>query len=304
LFGVSSFPEWFDLSYNTSDFDRIAAAGMRLVRFDARWAAMEPTTKGTYDPAFFRRLDEIMNLADARGITLILCFDKTPAWARGGTGTEDTPPTKRQDYADALGVLAAHYADRPGMIYEIWNEPNYVGFWTTGVNAAEYTDMLQRAYRAAKAADPDATIVAGSLNHNDPAFLAGMYAAGAHGYFDAFSLHPYTDGWAIDDTSSAMFSFRPQIEGLRAALLAHGDDVPIWLTEFGYTTAPGYASVSETNRASYLATAVRIVRSQPYVRGMTIFTLNTLNHAGYGLTVHDGEVSSSWIAYADAVQGK
>ena len=305
LFGVASQPASFSRADNTTDFDRLSAAGMRLVRFDAWWARMEPTAKGAFDPDFFEQMDEIMALADARGITLILCFDKTPGWANGDSGS-GAPPTNRQDYADALGVLAAHYRDRPGMLYEIWNEPNYRDFWTApgGPDPTAYTDMLKRAYAAAKAADPDATIIAGSLNHNDQTYLAGMYAAGAHGSFDAFSIHPYTEGLAIEDTSSATFSFRPQIEGIRASLLAHGDDVPIWLTEFGYATAPGYAGVSETNRASYMAGAVQIVRSEPFVQGMAVFTLNTNCDPRYGLTVHDGAVSSSWTSYVDAVQGR
>lgn len=305
LFGVSSRPDLLSLPDNIADFDRLAAASMKLVRFDAKWSQLEPTAKGTFNPDFFERMDEIMALADARGITLILCFDKTPGWANGGAGM-GAPPTNHQDYADALGVLAAHYKDRPGMLYEIWNEPNYIDFWDTpgGPDPAAYTDMLKRAYTAAKTADPDATIIAGSLSHNDQTYLAGMYAAGAHDSFDAFSIHPYTDGLAVEDTSFATFSFRPEIEGIRASLLAHGDDVPIWLTEFGYSTAPGYARVSEANRASYLAGAVRIVRSEPFVQGMAVFTLNTLNDARYGLTIHDGAASSSWTSYVDAVRGE
>jgi polysaccharide biosynthesis protein PslG len=304
-FGVSSFPEYFGLSDNTTDFDRLAAAGMTLVRFDARWADMEPTTKGVYASSFFSEIDQIMNLADQRGIKLILCFQKTPAWARNYSGTEGTPPTNLQDYADALGALAKHYSSRPGMLYEIWNEPNYSAFWNTsgGPNPAAYTDMLKRAYVAAKVADPDATIIGGSLNHNDQTFLSGMSAAGAHGYFDAFSLHPYTDGTPITDTSSSLISFRPQIEGLRSALVAHGDSVPIWLTEFGYTTSGTYA-VTETARTSYYTTMVSYVRSYPYVAGLAVFTLNTLNSSGYGLIDHvTGVAAPSWTSYANALKG-
>jgi polysaccharide biosynthesis protein PslG len=306
LFGVSSFPEYFGVSDNTTDFDRLSAGGMRLVRFDARWADLEPSQKGAYSPSFFSRLDQIMRLADQRGIKLILCFHKTPGWARNYRGSESTPPTRLQDYADALGVVAAHYQARSGMIYEIWNEPNYSAFWNTpsGPDPAAYTDMLKRAYTAVKATDPDAMVVAGSLNHSDLTFLSAMYAAGAHGFFDAFSLHPYTNGMAIADTSTQEWSFRPAIESLRKALLAHGDDVPIWLTEFGYTDSGSYA-VSEANQASYLARAVSYVRAYPYVRGMAAFTLNTLNDASYGLIDRStGVVTASWTSYANAVQGK
>jgi hypothetical protein len=304
-FGVSSFPQYFGSADNRIDFDRLAAAGMKLVRFDARWADLEPTTKGVYASSFFSRLDSIMSLADARGIKLILVFHKTPKWARGYAGSEGTPPTRMQDYADAIRVLADHYKGRAGMMYEIWNEPNYKTFWNTGSgpNAAAYTDMLKRAYAAVKAVAPGAVVIGGSLNHFDKTYLAAMYAAGAHGHFDAFSIHPYTDGRAISSTSSTMYDFRPSVQGLRSYLVNHGDSKPVWITEFGYTLSGGFA-VSETQRASYLATAVSYVRSWSYVRGMAAFTLNTLNDTGYGLVNHStGALSASWKAYATAVRG-
>lgn len=304
-FGVSSFPQYFGSADNTIDFDRLAAAGMKLVRFDARWADLEPTTKGVYSSSFFSRLDSIMSLADARGIKLILVFHKTPKWARGYAGSEGTPPDRMQDYADAIKVLADHYKGRAGMMYEIWNEPNYKTFWNTGSgpNAAAYTDMLKRAYAAVKSVAPGAVVIGGSLNHFDRTYLAAMYAAGAHGHFDAFSIHPYTDGRSITSTSSAMYDFRPAIQGLRTYLVDHGDAKPIWITEFGYTLSGSFA-VSETQRASFLATAVSYVRSWSYVRGMAAFTLNTLNDAGYGLVNHaTGALSATWKAYATAVKG-
>jgi hypothetical protein len=301
LFGVSSFPEFYGLPDNTSDFDRLAAGGMSLVRYEPCWDLLEPT-RGTFDESVFTRTNEIMRLADDRGISLIVCFNKTPAWARNG-GTNDSPPTNPADYADALAHFAARYRARAQMRYEIWNEPNYAGFWGGTPNPAAYTAMLKLAYKAVKAVDPDAEVIAGSLSHYDPAFLAGMYAAGAHGYFDAFSLHPYTDGRAPDDdTSWPPSAFRPNIEGLHQALWAHGDEVPIWLTEFGYSVlSTDYKPVTEAQRAAYLTTAVHLVRSYGYVAGLAAYTLNTVNSAGKGLTVHGGAASASWAAYVAAV---
>src|SRR5207253_6906971 len=86
----------------------------------------------------------------------ILCFQKTPAWARGNQGSSGTPPRRMQDYADALAVLANRYRARAGMFYEIWNEPNFKTFWntSTGPNAAAYADMVKRAYATVKRVAP------------------------------------------------------------------------------------------------------------------------------------------------------
>ena len=55
-----------------------------------------------------------------------------------------------------LGFLAARYAARPGIAYEIWNEPNQVTFWNTpsGPDARAYGQMLRTAYTRIKAAAP------------------------------------------------------------------------------------------------------------------------------------------------------
>ena len=68
------------------------------------------------------------------------------------------------------------------------------------VDPVFYTRMLQAAYPAIKAADPEAVVVggvvlaaytAGSIAINPSDLVATMYENGAKGYFDAISYHPY-----------------------------------------------------------------------------------------------------------------
>jgi hypothetical protein len=106
--------------------------------------------------------------------------------------------------------------------------------------------MVKRAYRGAKAGDPNILVVAGSLAPtggtgdgramDDVAFLEAMYAAGVKGYFDAVSIHNYGFGGPPEDKTwgYGILNFR-RAEDIHAVMVAKGDGhLPVWGTEFGW----------------------------------------------------------------------
>ena len=289
---------WHDLKATVADLDRMRAAGLTVARFDLGWRWVEPK-KGMYDDALLTRLGTVLCELDARDIAPIITLLETPAWARPPGSGLFYPPTRRQDYADALGFVAARYAARPNMVWEVWNEPNIPEFWEGGPNAADYTDLLRRAYRAVKAADPDATVLGGSIVFNDLRFLRGMYDNGARGHFDGLAHHPYSPGRAPDDRTDPAAHFK-SVEDMKALMAARGDpDMPIWITEIGW----GLDLVSDATRATYLRQAVGLVRGWPYVKVFCVYT--TGQDSGpdapdYGLIAPDGTPFGSWYAYTAA----
>jgi len=193
-FGMTMHFMWYDIARTTKELDEIQASGLTVARFDVGWRWVEPQSKGSYDVTYLTKLDAVLQAMDAHGIRPIITVIETPAWARGAKTGIFAPPTNVQDYADIMGVLARRYADRPNMVWEIWNEPNLKEFWEPAPNAAAYADMLRRSYRAIKGDSPDATVLGGAIVFNDLKFLNAMYAAGAAGFFDGLSLHPYAPG--------------------------------------------------------------------------------------------------------------
>ncbi len=298
-FGVAAHFLWHSREQTTAEVERIAAAGLTTARFDLSWKAVEPQRKGVYDQEFLDRIDSTLAKLDARGIAPIITVIETPTWARpAGTGPF-TPPTNRQDYADLLGMLAARYAGRAGMTWEIWNEPNLVEFWATGPNAADYADMLRRSYRAIKAVDPDATVLGGAIAFGDLPYLNALYAAGAGGAFDGLSIHPYTAGRAPTDDSVAWFSLRGQFGGMRAAMAAHGDGAkPLYATEFGWSTD----DVSDAQRADYMREAVAIMRTIPGLRAAAAYTINAADYPSFGLITAAGAETTTWKSYTAAAR--
>ncbi len=128
-YGMAAHLMWETLPQVRADLNRMRAAGMRYVRFDVSWKNSEPS-RGSY--RYLDKLDAVIREIKARGMRLTMTVVETPAWANNGKGAL-APPTNPADYARFVGKLAHRYASKSGMVYEIWNEPNDVHFWTTGV---------------------------------------------------------------------------------------------------------------------------------------------------------------------------
>jgi hypothetical protein len=292
-FGMAAHLMWQSLAQTRADLDRMKAAGMRYVRFDLSWRNSEPV-KGTY--RYLDKLDSVIKEIRARSMRLTITIIETPAWANGGKGMF-APPRYMSDYARFAGVVAKRYAALSGMVYEIWNEPNDIHFWTTGVSVARYTAMLKAAYKSIRAADPDATVLGGSILANDIKFLHGIYANGGGSSFNGLAIHPYCGGRAPGDTSSQWFSFKSSVPQFKREMANHGTVKPIWITEMGWTTD----RVSDATRATYYKQAVAIARNWTGVRAMAAYTLHQSQFPGYGLLRTDGSTTASWRAYDAAL---
>ncbi len=171
-------------------------AGITTIRIMLPWAGIEPAD-GAYD---WTAVDRVVNSAQGNGITVLGVLGTTPDWAAvPGQAQYQGRPADLDAFAEFVTEVATHFQGRVSD-YEVWNEPNAGIFWAPAPDAAQYTALLKVAYTAIKGADPDAVVIAASVGAgpedpevaiNPVTFLAQMYAAGAGGYFDAVSFHPY-----------------------------------------------------------------------------------------------------------------
>jgi endo-1,4-beta-mannosidase len=206
-------------------------------------------------------------------------LNSTPAWAtEPGQPAPASPPADPAEYAEFVGAVAERYAGKVSA-YEIWNEPNAVTFWYPAPDPAAYTELLQAAYPAIKAADPDATVIGGvvgwvtdyqNLAISPARYVQGMYDAGAQGYFDALSYHPY-------HYQVAFSQGRPygpaapinQLDLIHQAMVANGDgDKLIWATEYGQPTSEG----GEAKQAQFISNFLNTWSSFDYTGPSFIYT--------------------------------
>ncbi len=287
--GVQIHPLWegVDDAGIARQLDQASASGAGMVRVDVGWASLEQDAKGEWQDWYLRRLDRVVQGANARGLRLLLTLTSTPCWASTAPETrrsgcsgrwwdrdvQNYAPADPRDYAAALGFLVGRYGDRVAG-WEIWNEPNQRTFFKAPDPAAAYAALLKVAYAAAKAADPSAVVVGGSLADADFRFTERLYQLGVKGSFDAWSIHPYSgDRSPLDPAADgdAAVSFTRGVPLVRKVMLAHGDDKSLWLTELGWSTSskrdgPSWSNgVDRRTQAANLSKSFTRIRSWPYV---------------------------------------
>jgi hypothetical protein len=329
--GIQTHLLWADVSdaEMRRQLDLVASSGATLTRVDVGWASVQEQGPGGLGAWYTGRLDALVAAANARGIKLLLTFMNTPCWASSAPeslkqgcagewwsrGVSAYAPNDPADYAAALGMLAARYKGKVAA-WEIWNEPNSTDFFKAPDQAAAYAALVKAAYPAVKAADPAATVVAGSLSQSDHAFTARLYQLGIKGFFDAFSVHPYSDDVSPLDTRAgqdARYSFVRGVPAVHSVMLANGDERPMWLTEAGFSTSPVRTSdhwrngVSEATQAQFVRQHLQQVGKWPWVRAIVWFNLQDAGtdrndlYSNCGLRRWDGTAKPAWAAFQDGI---
>jgi hypothetical protein len=277
----------------------IAQSGSRWARLDVAWATLQPTGPGSYDLGWgVPMVDRAVANATDAGLDVLLTLYWAPEWATVGTGKAAHPDPAA--YARAAQWVAARYKGKVKAI-EVWNEQNGARFWNPADPVA-YTRLLQAAYPAIKAGNPDALVVMGGLEYSDTAFLQQMYDAGVKGSYDVNAFHPYP---AIADQSplAPWDGTKWTVANMKTymdVMARNGDTTPVWLTELGWSTHTNWTGVENWNRgvsdavqADYLTQMYTLVNSQyPQVTALFWYTvrdtaLGNVQQDHYGLVRTD-----------------
>lgn len=315
--------------------DALAATGIKVTRVDVLWREVAPTrpadARNPADPAYdWSRYDQIVRGLAARGITTILDFYVTPAWAsRSG---ERTAAPRAADGGRFAGAIARRYSGSfPDPLggtlpevrrIEVWNEPNLPGFWrpqcrqrggrSVLVSPRAYAALLAAAYREIHAANPDAQVIGGVTGPagRSPARCPAGGDAGTGSLdftrlvadegppIDAWSLHLYPLG------SPLQAFFTPSWNTVAQAIrqvdrLAPG--APIHVTETGYHTSYNRFHryfVSEAQQAAWVDETVVAAGRIPRVQVVTWFNFQDNPRWTGGLLRGDGSRKPSYDRFA------
>lgn len=241
--------------------DTMESMGVTQVRMFVPWYFVEPAP-GVYNWA---NVDKVVNAAEERGIAVLGAVTSTPTWATDSWSPYGAPRNP-EDFGNFMGALAERYGAGEGApesarisAYEIWNEPHAAVFWEPRPDAAAYTEVLKAGYEAVKAVDPSGTVVGGVVyagqswgdgyNIGAVEFIEAMYDAGAAGYFDALSYHPYNSDWRFSDGAGSPISAIGILEDIQGLMAQNGDAAKtVWTSEYGLPTA----TVSEAQQAEFI----------------------------------------------------
>lgn len=284
-------PEILPTSIDAS-LDMARALHVKLVRVEVLWSALEPEQAGKQDKAYLAKVAQMLDGARTRGLRVVLVVEGTPCWATTApddlraqcTGpTPDQrafayPPADAADFGRVVGFLAGRYEHDLAAI-EVWNEPDHASedYLKGDDKPHEYALLLKAAYPEAKRAAPDVPVLAGSLVGANGSFLRALYREGIKGNYDGLAVHYY---------DLVLASLR----SIRAVQRAAGDDTPVWLTEFGWTscsparaTEGGHACVTRSLQGADLADVFRGLRATPWVRAAVVYALQDSTGSHFGL---------------------
>ena len=280
--------------------DTLKANGATTVRLDVSWAMLNPTS-ASWDSWGTNFVTRVVKMITDRGMKPMVMIWLTPKWVTGSTDDRVPPQTTTQlaRWETFNKQLAAKFPQVTD--WELWNEPNSNDFMR-GASASVYAKLLASGYRGIKAGNPNAHVIFAGTQYVDTPWITKALKAGAKGKYDVMGVHPYMAVGNLPPSSpdtDGIWRLR-HIPTLRSAMLAVGDDKPIWFTEFGWRvgsvgTANWQLGVDEATQAKYLADTLRIVRTEyPYVTRVywyrELADNNTSTSSGYGLIQPDGTV--------------
>ena len=161
--------------------------------------------------------------------------------------------------------------------YEIWNEPNLPSFnpMPSVLDGAVYAETCRVAKEVIEELDPG-SLVGGpgladiTLNSSNPVsgqpFFDKSIKAGIAGWTDAVSLHPYT--WLVPERQTQIVD---AIKYYKDEYIKNGcEDVEVWLTELGYTSADAIASTEHLHGSM-------IVRQQLLYKSFNIIDYSVIH---------------------------
>ena len=328
---------WTDPVGTETHIAGVAGTGVDWIRADAIWNQVEPTVplgaSHSYSWIFYDRWVE--RLAH-NGLTWLPIASSPPAWARSLEGTlancgtrSDPELTRAGDYGAFVKALVQRYgrngsfwAQRPSLPYrpiksvELFNEPNWAGFWCPDLDPATYAWYAAAGADGAHAADPNVTVSGGGLvtiredlyKNNKvygmatDRYLQLMLAAvpSLRTKLDALALHLYdTDP---DVNLSLIGWIKRQMDSLDL------DEQELFVTEFGWHTKGGVDWVTEDARvANYQSLVGQLSRTDCGIVGISPHgwrsaetDVNDPEH-WFGIANANGTLKPAGVAFKNAM---
>jgi polysaccharide biosynthesis protein PslG len=309
------------------EFARLAAGRIGLYRTNILWSVVEyqPGARnwGPYDQLIFRAASARM-----RVVPVLL---GSPRFAARKFQYPPRSARNKKRWAAFVRDVVRRYGRRgtfwrqnptvpykPITAWQVWNEPNFRGYWNGHPSARGYVRFLKLSRRAIKKADPRAKIVLAGLPETrlgvpGHLFLPKLYRARARRLFDVISLHAYAR-----NSREVLKS----VKLVRSIMRRYGDGrKQLWITELGWATGGKVSKgtrkfkTSKRGQAARLRGALRAVlrarrryrigmfiwfswRDRPPLRGeRNWWAINT------GLFTRAGLAKPAWSSYTKFTGG-
>ena len=273
--------------------------GLRWDRIEFNWVQIEPVEK-EYE---FIVHDTVVDLALKNGINPygLICYNNPIYSGSPFEVVAPTTPENIQEFAKYAGVLVDRYGSNI-TYWEIWNEPDCPYFWAPNPDAKAYVELLKETYGVIKSYDQTATVIGGAVsapNENlclDLLFIEEMFQNNGGDYMDILSIHPYYH--QIKDERLV----RETINELKEMMIRYDVDIPIWVTEIGFSSSSGRNGNTEGEQAALLVRAYATLLSAG-IQKVTWYCLGSGEdesdfESNFGLLNYDGSPKKAFYSYS------
>ncbi len=290
------------------------------VKIVVNWRELEPEP----DLIDWQMLDTTIEGLHRQNRRIMLTLTGAPNWARPSATSyvlslsQYGPPDSVDTYAHFAARTANRYRGRV-QAYEIWLEPNLRRSWldagstsrdTTRLSRISYLPLLSAAAEAIRSVDPTAQIVSAGLAPTgltspqnsiaDRLFLRTLLDGGLLELVDAVGVQP--DGFAnppearccamtegvLTHFEQPEFYFFETLSAYRQLVdTAGGEDVPLWVTRFGWGSAqintiaapnmienPFFTYNTPQEQLDFTRRAFRVAAQFNHVSPMILYNLN------------------------------
>ncbi|WLH81158.1 cellulase family glycosylhydrolase [Pseudomonas sp. FP2335] len=278
--GVNAQFLWFSPARYQLQIDRLKALGLQWVRLDLHWDQLEPV-ENQYQIA---TLDQLVGkLQDNQLKSLFYLVGSAPfaTTAPAGAPYQDQyPPADPNMFATRMALLSQRYPSVDA--WQVWNEPNLLGFWRPAADPAGYASLLTATASALRGVNPAKPVVAAGMAFfsempNGQTMFNALGALGVASLNTVVSYHPYTQLPEGNDPSN--LDLIAKTSALNQAL-RNGGVQALWSTEWGWSTYPGPKDaqdlITPQQQADYVVRRVALMSAMDFDR-IFLFTLSDLD---------------------------
>ncbi|MEB3244548.1 MAG: cellulase family glycosylhydrolase [Vampirovibrionales bacterium] len=230
----------FDPLVDETDLDQIQYAGIKVVRSDCLWGAVEKSP-GVYD---FSKYDRWVEALIARGLKPMMILGLGNGEIHGGpAGLTINHAGIRKGFNNYAKAAVSHFKGK-GVIWELIQQPNHEFFWQPKPDATAYAKLANELLPELKKLDPSASFVAPSIAGHDLAYQESVYKSGLLEHVDAVSVHPFRGVSRMPESIETNYK---KSQALVKQYAPKGKDIPVLLGEWGYNSV----EIDQQTQANY-----------------------------------------------------
>ncbi|TFY86454.1 beta-xylosidase [Pseudomonas kairouanensis] len=303
--GVNAQFLWFSPQRYQMQIGRLKALGLEWVRLDLHWDQLEPV-EDQYQVA---NLDQLVGNLQSNQLKSVFYLVGSAPFATtappGAPYQDQYPPKDPSVFATRMALLSQRYPSVNA--WQVWNEPNLLGFWRPVADPAGFANLLTVTAGALRGVNPTKPVVAAGMAFfsempNGQTMFDALGALGVASLNTVISYHPYTQ--LPEGNDPANLDFIAKTTALNQAL-RNGGVQTLWSTEWGWSTYPGPKDaqdiITQQGQADYILRRLALMSAMDFDR-IFLFTLSDLDQRAsvrdqfYGLLDIDANPKPAYTA--------